>query len=412
MNPNQKNRKIQWYGNDGGDDWIYYYRPHAPSSKSDQGEIYHMNIPSPCYVLDEEKLVRNLKIIDRIQKEADVQIILALKGFSMWGVFPVIRRYVNGATASSLNEVRLCNEELGAKSHTYCVAYDSNDFNDIASQSSCITFNSLSQYDCFVDRVPPNVSIGLRVNPEWCDVKTELYNPASPTSRLGVTSKNLLELPKQVEGLHFHMLCESSSFALEKVLRVFEERFGRFIPKLKWINMGGGHSMTREDYDVVHLISLLKTFKKKHQLEIILEPGSAFVWQTGDLYTTILDIVENGHKKTAIFDGSFTCHMPDCLEMPYRPELGNGSESKLDGWHPYRLGGVSCLAGDFLEDYWFEKPLEVGDSLIFKDMMHYTMVKTSTFNGVNHPSIGMIRCDRTFELIRSFEYSDFKNRLS
>ncbi|MEM0942118.1 MAG: carboxynorspermidine decarboxylase [Bacteroidota bacterium] len=371
-----------------------------------------MNIPSPCYVLEEEKLVKNLKIIDRIQMEANVQIILAFKGFSMWSVFPVIRKYVNGATASSLNEVKLCSEELGVKSHTYCVAYDPKEFNDIVSQSSHITFNSRSQYDRFVDLVPPNVSIGLRVNPECSNVETELYNPASPTSRLGITSQNLIELPKRVEGLHFHMLCESSSFALEKVLKAFEEKFGKFIPKLKWINMGGGHLMTKEDYDIIHLISLLKTFKKKHQLEVILEPGSAFVWKTGDLYTTILDIIETGRKKTAIFNGSFTCHMPDCLEMPYRPQLGNGSESKLEGWYPYRLGGVSCLAGDFLEDYWFEKPLEVGGSLVFKDMMHYTMVKTSTFNGVNHPSIGIIRSDKNFELIRSFQYADFKSRLS
>lgn len=371
-----------------------------------------MKIPSPCFVLNEEKLVRNLQLINHVQKSAGVEIILAFKGFAMWSVFPKIREYVNGATASSLNEVLLCNEEMGVKSHTYCVAYSPKEFDEIVSRSSQLTFNSLSQYEMFVDKVPDGVSIGLRVNPEWSDVDTDLYNPSSPISRLGITSKYLTELPDRVDGLHFHVLCESDSYALEKVLEAFENRFGKLLKEVKWVNMGGGHLMTREGYDTDHLIQLLSNFRKKHNVEIILEPGSAFAWQTGDLHTTVLDIVENGGKKTAIFDGSFTCHMPDCLEMPYRPNLENGSESKKEGWYSYRLGGVSCLAGDFLEDYWFEKALKVGDPIIFKDMIHYTMVKTSTFNGVAHPSIGVRKVDGTFELIRAFGYEDFKDRLS
>jgi len=371
-----------------------------------------MKIPSPCFVLDENRFIQNLEIVDQVQKEAGVEIILAFKGFSMWSAFPILKEYINGATASSLNEVKLCNEEMGVKSHTYIVAYDPDEFIEIVSKSSHLTFNSLTQYDRFIDQVPDEVSVGLRVNPEWSDVETALYNPANPNSRLGITADNLEFLPDRMEGLHFHVLCESSSFALENVLKAFESKFGQFLPDLKWVNLGGGHLMTQDDYDVDHLIRILKTFKEKYDVKLILEPGSAFAWEAGDLHTTILDIVENGGKKTAIFDGSFTCHMPDCLEMPYRPKLENGSAVKIDGWHAYRLGGVSCLAGDYLEDYWFEQPLKVGGQLIFKDMMHYTMVKTSTFNGVKHPSIGIVRSNGQFELVKSFGYEDFRDRLS
>ncbi|WP_421762779.1 carboxynorspermidine decarboxylase [Ekhidna sp.] len=371
-----------------------------------------MKIPSPCFVLDEKKLIRNLEIIDHVQKNAEVEIILAFKGFSMWSAFPVVKQYVNGATASSLNEVKLCNEEMGVKSHTYCAAYMDEEFDEIVANSSHLTFNSLNQYQQFIDRVPSDVSVGLRINPEWSDVETDLYNPSSPVSRLGISSSNLSELPDRVDGLHFHVLCESDSFALENVLSSFEQKFGHLLPKIKWVNMGGGHLMTREGYNTNHLINLLSAFKEKYDVDIILEPGSAFAWQTGDLHTTVLDVVDNGGKKTAIFDGSFTCHMPDCLEMPYRPKLENGSDVNIENWLPYRLGGVSCLAGDFLEQYWFEKPLRAGDPIIFKDMIHYTMVKTSTFNGVKHPSIGIIKKDGRFELVKEFGYTDFKERLS
>ena len=371
-----------------------------------------MKIPTPCFVLEEQKLLANLKVIDRVQREAGVEIILAFKGFSMWSAFSTVKKYIHGATASSLNEVKLCNEHMGVKSHTYCVAYDPGEFDEMARLSSHITFNSLSQYEQFANKVPKHVSMGLRVNPEWSDVETSLYNPASPDSRLGINASHLDEIPTGVEGLHFHVLCESSSQALEQVLKSFEEKFGHLIPRLKWINMGGGHLMTQQGYDVDHLIDLLRKFKQKHQVAVVLEPGSAIAWQTGDLHTTVLDVVENGGQKTAIFAGSFTCHMPDCLEMPYRPEIHQGAKEEVEEWHAYRLGGVSCLAGDYLENYWFEKPINVGDALVFKDMMHYTMVKTSTFNGVRHPSIGIRRKDGNFELIKTFGYEDFKNRLS
>ncbi|WP_436517121.1 carboxynorspermidine decarboxylase [Ekhidna sp. To15] len=371
-----------------------------------------MKIPSPCFVLNESKLIQNLQLIDSVQKRAEIEIILAFKGFAMWSAFPNVKQYVKGATASSLNEVKLCNEEMEVKSHTYCVAYAADEFDDIVAQSSHITFNSLNQYHQFIDQVPENVSVGLRVNPEWSDVETDLYNPSSPVSRLGISSKDLARLPARVEGLHFHVLCESDSYALENVLNSFEKKFGHLLHQIHWVNMGGGHLMTREGYDTDHLVQLLSNFREKHDVHLILEPGSAFAWQTGDLHTTVLDIVDNGGKKTAIFDGSFTCHMPDCLEMPYRPKLAHGSDEKVEGWHAYRLGGVSCLAGDFLDDFWFEEPLKAGDSIVFKDMIHYTMVKTSTFNGVKHPSIGIIRKDGAFDLVREFGYKDFKNRLS
>lgn len=369
-------------------------------------------IPSPCFVLEEDKLIKNLQLIQRVKKEAGVDIILAFKGFSMWGAFGIVKKYIKGATASSLNEVLLCNEEMGVHSHTYCVAYEDDSFDEIASKSSHLTFNSLLQYERFIDRVPQHVTVGLRVNPEWSDVETDLYNPSSPVSRLGIRAEDLDELPDRVDGLHFHVLCESDSTALERVLENLESKFGHLLSSIKWVNMGGGHLMTREGYDLDHLTQLLKSFRQKHELEVILEPGSAFAWQTGDLHTTVLDIVDNGGKKTAIFDGSFTCHMPDCLEMPYRPKIIGASESEKTGWNAYRLGGVSCLAGDYLDEYWFEKELKIGDRIIFGDMMHYTMVKTSTFNGVRHPSIGILHSDGNFGLLRTFGYEDFKNRLS
>ena len=371
-----------------------------------------MKIPSPCFVLDEKKLIKNLQLIDSVQKSAGIEIILAFKGFSMWSVFPKMLQYIKGATASSLNEVKLCNEKMGVKAHTYCVAYSQEEFDEIGKHSSHLTFNSLNQYHQFIDQVPDNVSVGLRVNPEWSDVETDLYNPSSPDSRLGISETELQSLPEKVQGLHFHVLCESDSFALENVLKAFESRFGHLLSEIKWVNMGGGHLMTGEGYDAGHAIKLLSDFRKKYEVDVILEPGSAFAWQTGDLHTTVLDVVENGGRKTAIFDGSFTCHMPDCLEMPYRPKLETGSDVQVEGWYPYRLGGVSCLAGDFLEDYWFEKPLRVGDAIVFKDMMHYTMVKTSTFNGVKHPAIGIQKENGSFSVVREFGYDDFKSRLS
>ncbi|WP_420580998.1 carboxynorspermidine decarboxylase [Reichenbachiella sp.] len=371
-------------------------------------------IPSPCFVLDEQKLEDNLSLIRTVADQAEVEIILAFKGFAMWSAFPLVRKYISGATASSVHEMMLCNEHMKTKSHTYAVAYKDSEIDQILAGSSHITFNSLNQLERFGPRThAQGVSVGLRINPEYSDVETELYNPSSPTSRLGVKADpQNLQIPDYVEGLHFHVLCESDSMALEKTLHSVENRFGHLFPQIKWINMGGGHLMTRKDYDTSHLIQVLKDFKTKHNLHLILEPGSAFAWETGSLKTTILDIVENGGVKTAIIDASFTCHMPDCLEMPYRPNLVNGYSDVQKGNQRYRLGGVSCLAGDFLEAYSFDRPLHVGDEIEFLDMIHYTMVKTSTFNGIQHPAIGIKRKNGTFDLIKTFGYSDYRNRLS
>ncbi len=374
--------------------------------------IDYTKVPSPCYVLDEEKLVENLSLVQRIQDEAGVRIILAFKAFAMWSVFPLIRKYIQGAATSSLNEVRLCSEELKIKSHTYAVAYQEKDFDEILDLSSHITFNSISQFERHKKKAVGKVNCGLRVNPEWSDVKTELYNPASSQSRLGVTSACMPEkLPAEIDGLHFHVLCESDSYSLEKVLHNLEGKFQGYLNQVSWVNMGGGHLFTQKNYDVDHLISILKNFKERHNVEVILEPGCAFVWQAGDLVSTALDIVENGGVKTAILDVSFAAHMPDTLEMPYRPDVVGASCEVTKKSYPYRLGGVSCLAGDYLEEYYFDALLSVGDKVVLKDMMDYTMVKTTMFNGVDHPCIAIWR-EGKLEIIREFDYQDFKGRLS
>ncbi len=370
-------------------------------------------VPSPCFVLDEGKLETNLKVLQQVRQRAGVEIILAFKGFAMWHSFPLVRKYLNSAAASSYNEARLCFEEMGSKAHTYMVAFSDDQFDSITGYSSHLTFNSISQFKKFKSRVPQEVSIGLRVNPEWSDVKTELYDPSSPKSRLGLTKGEIGPiLPPEIEGLHFHVLCESSAEALEQVLKNFEERFGHLLHTIRWVNMGGGHLITQEGYNVDLLIGLLKRFQEKYEVKIILEPGAAVAWQAGDLVSTVLDIVENNGIKTAVTNTSFTCHMPDCLEMPYRPEILNAYKNPDAGKFKYRIGGLSCLAGDFMELYGFDKELKVGDRIVFKDMMHYTMVKTTTFNGVDHPSIGIWTKDGKFKLIRRFGYDDFKNRLS
>ncbi len=375
-------------------------------------------IPSPCFVLDEALLRKNLELIDRVQQEAGVQIILAFKGFAMWSAFPIVREYLSGATASSLSEARLCFEEMKTKAHTYSVAYLPREFGKIMQYSSHLTFNSLTQYKRFrrrLENAPGKISPGIRVNPEWSPVGTALYNPASPGSRLGEVVENFKgKLPEGIEGLHFHTLCESTSFDLEKTLEYFEARFGRFLPQLKWVNFGGGHLMTRQGYDTAHLIGVLRAFRARHpHLHVILEPGSAIAWNTGVLVSTVLDVVQNKGVKTAILDVSFTAHMPDTLEMPYRPAVRFANAEPQPGdKHQYRLGGVSCLSGDFMEAYSFEKPLKVGQKIIFEDMIHYTMVKTTTFNGVTHPAIAIWRAQGRLDVVKRFSYRDYKNRLS
>lgn len=375
-------------------------------------------IPSPSFVLDESRFRKNLELIAKVQREAEVQIILAFKGFAMWSAFPIVREYVNGATASSLNEARLCFEEMKTKSHTYAVAYTPKEFGKIMQYSSHITFNSIAQYRKYkrkLENHAEKISPGIRVNPGWSPVETDLYNPAAPGSRLGEPLENFKgKLPEGIEGLHFHVLCESTSQDLEKVLEHFEKQFGAFLPQLQWVNFGGGHLMTREGYDVAYLISVLKAFRKRWpHLQVILEPGSAFAWDTGVLVATVLDIVKNKGIRTAILDVSFTAHMPDTLEMPYRPRVRGANEQVEKGdKNVYRLGGVSCLSGDFMEAYAFEKPLKLGQKLVFEDMIHYTMVKTSTFNGVTHPNIVINRTNNNLDIIRRFSYRDYRNRLS
>ena len=373
--------------------------------------------PTPYYIVYEEKLRRNLSLISSVAREAEADIIMAFKANALWRTFGIMREYGVKFTASSLNELRLGNEELECLGHSYCPAYTAQTIGEYLKGSSHITFNSLSQFDRFRDTVADfnasgshRVSPGLRVNPQCSVIETDIYNPALPGSRFGVTADCIGDaLPAGIEGLHFHSLCESSSYDLEKVLGAFEEQFGKYLPGVKWVNMGGGHLMTRADYDTAHLISLLQEFRSRYPwLKVILEPGSAFTWRTGDLITSVVDIVDNQGVKTAIIDASFACHMPDTLEMPYKPAI---TESIPDGEFVYRLGGNSCLSGDFMGDWTFDHPLEPGEKLTLEDMNHYTTVKTNMFNGISHPSILLRRDDGAIVALREYTYEDYKSRM-
>ena len=370
-------------------------------------------IPSPCYVIDELLLRNNLGLIKQVKEAARIDFLVAFKAFANWGVFPIFKEYGFGASASSLNEARLAFEELGVKAHIYSPAYEEKTIADILKYSTHISFNSINQLRKYSKVASQNgVSIGLRVNPEFSDSPYDIYNPSKPGSRFGMTAEQIGHgLPQEVEGLHFHTLFEADSFALERVLAVFMKKFGKFLPKLKWVNMGGGHLITKKGYNIDHLVKILIDFKNNYGVQVILEPGSAFTYQTGYLVSTVLDIVENNGIKTAILDVSFTCHMPDCLEMPYKPVI-LGATDELAGKPTYRMGGISCLAGDYMGNWSFDKELKPGDKIIFEDMIHYTTVKTTMFNGVNHPSIGIWNQKSGFRLIREFNYQDYKNRLS
>jgi carboxynorspermidine decarboxylase len=370
-------------------------------------------IPSPCYVCEEAKLEANLQLMHRVQQQSGVEIILALKGFSMWSTFDLVAKYLQGSTASAVWEARLGKEEIGKQVHAYSPAFKPADIDELMTLVNHISFNSLGQWCRYKEQVlASGVSAGLRVNPEHREAETELYDPSAPGSRLGIMAKDLKGADLTgIEGFHIHNLCECDSFATERTILAVELKFAHWIPQLKWINFGGGHLMTREGYDVEHLINTLKAFKTRHpHLKVILEPGSAVAWQTGTLVTEVVDIVEN-QDKIAILDVSATAHMPDVLEMPYRPDIrgaGNANEKA----HTYRLGGNSCLAGDVIDLYSFDHELNIGERIIFEDMIHYTMVKTTFFNGVEHPSIGILRKDGRFDLVRKFEYRDFKDKLS
>ena len=378
--------------------------------------IDFLKLPSPCYVLDEELLDRNLAVIDRVRRESGAEIIGALKAGALWRIFPELAAHADGATASSAAEARLVLEEFGSPAHTYAPTYTDRNIDEILRCSSHITFNSLTQYERFGQRALINgLSCGLRINPEYSPVETDLYNPCVPGSRLGVTAEQLAArggLPEGIEGLHFHVLCESRPEHLRRALEAVEQRFGACLDRVKWLNMGGGHLMTHADYDCDELIALLRAFKARHpHLRLILEPGSAFTWRTGYLVSTVEDVVVNGGVRTAMLDVSFACHMPDCLEMPYKPAI-IGAHEPAEGEARWRMGGTSCLAGDFYGDWAFDHELQVGERIVFEDMIHYTMVKTTMFNGVQHPSIVIVHRDGGVEIVREFGYEDFKTRMS
>ena len=374
-------------------------------------------MPTPIYIIEEQKLRRNLALIAGVAAKADIEVILAFKAFALWKTFPIFREYIHATTASSLFEARLAYERFGAPAHTYSPAYTDEEFDEIVGCSSHLTFNSLSQYERFHERAK-GCSLGLRVNPEYSEVGTLLYNPCAPGTRFGVTSDKLPEtLPQDIRGFHCHCHCESGADVFERTLAHIEEKFAGWFPQLEWINFGGGHLMTRKDYDVDLLIRLMQDFHQRYPwLKVILEPGSAFAWQTGPLVSHVVDIVEDKGIRTAILDVSFTCHMPDCLEMPYYPDVRNAehveeSHSSLQTPQVYRLGGNSCLSGDFMGYWHFDHELQVGEEVIFEDMIHYTTVKTNMFNGVRHPSIGMLHEDGKLEILREFGYEDYEKRM-
>jgi len=376
--------------------------------------IQQADTPSPCWILDEEKLKKNLHIIDSIRTKSGAKILLALKGYALWKSFDICKPYLNGCCASGLHEAKLAHETFSKEVHTYAPAFKEEEIEEIASISHHIVFNSPSQLRKFGNRVKkinPNISIGLRVNPEYSQSPKEIYNPCAIHSRLGTTLKNIDEdALSSCDGLHFHALCEQSADALEEVLKHFEANFAKYIPKMKWINFGGGHHITRKGYDIDKLVQLITNFKTKYDVEIYLEPGEAIGWETGSLITTVLDIVHNGID-IAILDSSAEAHMPDTIIMPYRSEVF-GAGTKDEKKHNYRLTGNTCLAGDIMGDYSFDKPLKVGDKVVFEDQMHYTMVKATTFNGIKLPSIAIKKSNGNIEIIRDFNYEDFKNRLS
>ena len=384
-----------------------------------------MAMKTPCYLIEERLLRRNLSLIRSVAERAGVEIILAFKAYALWRTFPVFREYISSTTASSLWEARLGYEEFGARTHTFSPAYTEDDFPALLRCSSHITFNSLSQLRRFMPLLQTynaehpylRVSPGVRINPEHSHIETALYDPCAPGSRFGVLRDDLSTFTSQlstyIEGFHCHCHCESSAEDLEDNLIYIERNFGEWFPHIKWLNLGGGHLMTRAGYDVERLVRILSGLRERYpHLHIILEPGSAFGWQTGPLVTSVVDIVENHGIRTAILDVSFTCHMPDSLEMPSKPAVRECVEEDFPGKvYEYRLGGNSCLSGDFMEGFLFDHELRVGETLHLEDMNHYTTVKTTMFNGISHPSIVMRRLNGEDEVLRAFSYEDYRARM-
>ena len=372
------------------------------------------NLPSPCWLLEESILQKNLEILQTVKNKSGAKVLLALKGYALWKSFDTLKLYLDGCCASGLHEAKLAVDTFNKEVHTYAPAFKEDEIEEIAMISHHLVFNSPSQFKHFYKEAKksnPNISLGLRINPEYSASPKEIYNPCGLNSRLGTTSINFDEsILNDLDGLHFHALCEQDSDALEAVLKHFEAKFGKYLSKMKWVNFGGGHHITRKDYDVKKLISLIKTFKEKYDVEVYLEPGEAVGWETGTLIATVLDIVHNG-MEIAILDTSAEAHMPDTIIMPYRAEVRGAGEPN-EKTFTYRLAGNTCLAGDIMGDYSFDEKLKIGDKIIFEDQMHYTMVKATTFNGIKLPSIAIQRVDGSIEVVREFGYEDFKERLS
>ncbi|QKF82848.1 carboxynorspermidine decarboxylase [Halarcobacter ebronensis] len=369
-------------------------------------------LPSPAFVCEVELLKKNLELLKRVQDETGVNILLALKGFALWSTFDICKDFLKGCCASGLHEALLAKEEFKKEVHTYSPAFKDEEIDEIIEISNHVVFNSFNQLNRYREKAKGKTSIGLRVNPEYSSVEVDLYNPCGAFSRLGITKENFQEDNlADVDGLHFHALCEQNVDALQGALKNFEERFGDLLAQMKWVNFGGGHHITRADYDVEGLISLLKDFKSRYpHLEVYMEPGEAVGWKTGYLVATVLDIIKN-QMPIAILDTSAEAHMPDTLAMPYRAEIRNTNIPGVK-LHTYRLGGNTCLAGDIIGDYSFDEPLKVGDKIILEDMIHYTMVKTTTFNGIKLPSIVLKLNEECYQIVKDFGYNDYKSRLS
>ncbi len=367
------------------------------------------SLPTPFYLMEEAKLEQNLQLLDRIQKESGAKILLALKGFAFSGGMEMVAQYLHGCCASGLHEARYAREKVAKEVHTFSPAFKESEIDEIIDLSDHVVFNSFSQWQKYKSKAIGKVSCGLRVNPEVSASPADLYNPCAPYSRLGITQKAFREeLLDGIEGLHFHALCEQGADALEMVLEGFEERFGTYIPRMKWVNFGGGHHITKAGYDVEKLIGLIVDFKAKYDVNVYLEPGEAVGWQTGVLVASVLDIVHN-EIDIAILDTSAEAHMPDTIIMPYRAEV-RGAGKAGEKAHTYRLAGNTCLAGDVMGDYSFDRPLEVGEKIIFEDQIHYTIVKNTTFNGIKLPDLAVMKKDGSIEMVRKFGYAEYERR--
>ncbi len=374
-------------------------------------------VPSPCFVVDEVAIEENLRVLDAVQRASGAKILLALKAFSMWSLAPLVARYLKGTCASGLHEARLGRETFGGEVHTFSAAYTAADLAEILEISDHVVFNSVAQWERFQPLVRaararrPQLRFGLRVNPERSEGAHPLYDPSAPFSRLGIPRSQFRGSLDGISGLHFHTLCEQDFPPLERTVAAFVEKFGEFIPRMEWINFGGGHHITRPDYQVDDLVRLLRDFRDRHRVELYLEPGEAIALEAGVLVAEVLDLAWNG-MALAILDTSATCHMPDVIEMPYRPRLIGAGEAGAQP-HTYRLGGQTCLAGDVIGDYSFAEPLRVGQRLLFEDMALYTMVKTTTFNGIRLPSIAIWNsATDALRIVREFGYEEFRTRLS